>query len=142
MEKLIEEKGMSLNYKINGEMCSFESKEKLADFLKFSAMRKEKLLTVKSLDEEGQDYDHMQEILDLSYQAIPCIKGLQAMALYIQENGNFNDFDPVDISFLGIRCKELLDELVDIAEAAGEVYESDCKAQKLKSEKKKEVNDG
>ena len=132
MNKIIET--TSLNYKINGEVCSFKSKSELADFLNFCAIRKERLLTVESLDEKDLDYDHMQEILDLSYQAIPCIKGIQAMALYIQETGKFNDFNHLDISWLGIRRKELLDELMEIADAADEVYESDFKAQNLKSD--------
>jgi hypothetical protein len=134
MEKSRQAEGMSLNYKINGRMCSFKSVDELLNCLKNKAKILDEPLTVEPIGEEGRDYDHMQEILELTYQAIPCIKGLQAMAGYIQEHGNFIEYDTSDIVQLGLKCRELLDELMDIAEASEKVYESDWEASRVKAE--------
>jgi hypothetical protein len=125
-------KTQSLNYKINGLVCSFESKEKLSDHLN-TLIKLNEQLSVESLDPEVGCYDHMQEILELSYQAIPCLKGIQAMASCIQERGTFSDYKHYEITSLGLRCKEILDELMDISDASANVYENNCRAQKLKS---------
>ena len=91
-------------------------------------MKKTKILEpIKAVE---RDYDHMQEILDLTYQAIPCIKGIQAMACHIQMRGNFLSYDNSDINQLGLICRELLDKIMDIADAAEHVYESEWQAAK------------
>lgn len=134
MNDLAEKIGMSLNYKINGEMCSFKSGSELAEHLRFAITElKEPLLKVESLNPEIGSYDHMDEILELSYQAASYIKGIQAMASCIQESGNFNEYKHYDICSLAMRCSEALYELSDIADAAGHVYESDCQAQKMRN---------
>lgn len=142
MKKSGQEVGMSLNYKINGKVCSFESMDGLLDCLKIKAQFSNEPLTVEPINKEGRDYDHMQEILELTHQAIPCIKGLQAMAFYIQSSGNFVEYDTSDILGLGIKCKELLDELMGIAEASEEVYESDWQASRLKAERNRAADPG
>jgi hypothetical protein len=135
MEKSRQEVGMSLNYKINGRVCSFKSVDEFLNSLKMRAKILEEPLTVKPIGEDDGDYDHMQEILDLTYQAIPCIKGIQAMVSHVQREGNFIEYDTSDIVQLGLKCRELLDELMDIAEASEKVYESDWQVQKLKAER-------
>jgi len=90
-------------------------------------MKKTKMVEVKAA---VQDYDHMEEILELTYQAVPCIKGLQAMAGHIQSSGNFIEYDISDINHLGLICRDLLDKIMDIAEASENVYESEWKAAK------------
>lgn len=133
MEKSRNETGMSLTYKVNGAVRSFKTVDELLDHLKITAEILKEPLTVAPINEEGRDYDHMQEILELTYQAIPCIKGLQAMAGHIQTAGNFIEYDTTDIIFLGIRCKELMDELMSIAEASEDVYESDWRTSGAKA---------
>jgi len=123
----------SLNYKINGLVCSFESKEKLADYLN-TLIKLNKQLSVESLDPEVGHYDHMQEILDLSYQAMSCLKGIQAMATCIQESENFEDYKHHEITSLGIRCEEILNEIMNISDASMNVYENNCRAQRLQSQ--------
>lgn len=134
MEKPTQEAGMSLNYRINGEVISFKSKGEFADFLKSFASGHQEPLKVESLDRPGRDYDHMEEVLELSYQAIPCIKGLQAIAEQIHTSGSFRENNPDDIIRLSIRCRDLMDELMDIAAAAIPVYESDWGLSKMNRE--------
>lgn len=126
-----ESEDTSISYKINGTIHSFKSKEQLAELVKNAAIAFDGL-EVEPVSKQGEGYDHMQEILDLSYEAIPCIKGMQAMAMGIQQEGSFRQYSPTDIIELGIRCNKRLDEMMDIAEAAIDVYESDHKAQKAK----------
>jgi len=125
MEKAKELEGMSLNYKINGEICSFMNTTELVKHLNFLVVDLRKTLEVEPLDQQGLDYDHMQEIMGLTYKASGCIKGIDAIAECIQRHGTFTDYHPDNITWLGIMCKQLLDELMDIADASMEVYEGD-----------------
>ena len=97
MGKATHKEGMSLNYRINGEVNSFRSADKFLSCIKSVVVDQKELLKVEPLDDRCCDYDHMQEIMDLSFKAIPCIKGLQAMASRIQNEGNFNEYDPTDM---------------------------------------------
>ena len=135
MNNLAKENGMSLNYKINNQICSFKSEIELLDHLNLTITAlKEPLLMVESLDPKIGSYDHMDEIMELSYKAVSCLKGIEAMASCIQESGNFNEYKDHDIVSLAIRCGEILDELSDVADAAGAVYESNRRVQELRKE--------
>lgn len=126
--------GTSLTYKIDGEVCSFESVDELLNHLKTKVESLKEPLTVEPINRDGHDYDHMQEIMDLTYQIGSCIKGLRAMAEYIQRSGNFIEYAPIDIIELGMQCMDILDKLRSIAEASEDVYESDWKANKAEAE--------
>ena len=135
MNDLAKENSMSLNYKINNQICSFKSEIELLDHLNLTITAlKEPLLMVESLDPKIGSYDHMDEIIGLSYKAVSCLKGIEAMASCIQESGNFNEYKDHDIVSLAIRCGEILDEISAVADAAGPVYESNRRAEKGKSE--------
>jgi hypothetical protein len=102
MEKSRE--GMSLNYKINGEVTSFKTVDEFIDFLSVVAKHKSEPLTVEPLDVKGlSDYDHMDEIMERSTR-------------------------------LALRSRDLLEEIMDISTASEKVYESDRKAQRLRVE--------
>jgi hypothetical protein len=132
MEKTKQAEGV-MNYRVNGDMRSFKTVDELFELLENKVRILNEPLTVEPIKADGQDYDHMQEILDLTYQAIPCIKGLQAMAGHIQLSGKFLEYDISDINQLALRCRELLDEIMDIAEASEHVYESEWKAAAAKA---------
>jgi hypothetical protein len=83
MEKSRQAEGMSLNYKINGEVNSFKTVDELVNLLEFVARDMKEPLTVEPLDGKGLDYDHMQEILDRAYNADALVKGVMAVAMGI-----------------------------------------------------------
>jgi len=119
-----------MNYKINGEVMSFKSKEDLLKILHVIVDGKKEILEVEPLDRDCEDYDHMQEIMDLTYQALAFVKGITAVAAQIQGEGHFLNYNTTEITFLGIRCKELMDEIMEICDAAEEVYPEDWKKRK------------
>jgi len=134
MKKAMELEGMSLNYKINGEVNSFKSKDEFVKHINFVVTHLREPLEVEPLDQQGLDYDHMQEIMDLTYEVSACIKGIEAIAECIQRHGTFTNYQPDNITRLGIRCKELLDELMDIPDASIGVYEEDWAKRREKRE--------
>ena len=119
-----------MNYKINGEVMSFKSKEDLLKILHVIVDGKKEILEVEPLDRDCEDYDHMQEIMDLTYQALAFVKGITAVAAQIQGEGHFSNYNTTEIAFLGIRCKELMDEIMEIGDAAEEVYPEEWKKKK------------
>jgi hypothetical protein len=131
MEKSRE--GMSLNYKINGEVNSFKTVDELVDLLKFVTRDMKEPLTVEPLDVKGLDYDHMQEIMERSWEIEACVRGIAAMAERIQET-EFQDFNNCNMTRLALRSRDLLDEIMDIGEASEKIYESDRKAMNLRTE--------
>ena len=130
MENPNELEGMSLNYKINGDVCSFKSKAELAKHLNFVVTSLREPLEVEPLDRQGLDYDHMQKITDLTCETSACVKGIDAIAECIQRHGTFTNFSPSDIVWLGIMCRQLLGEIIDISEASESVYEEQWKAKR------------
>ena len=125
----------SCNYRINGEVVSFVSKEDFAKQLNFSAIHGKEPLTVEPLDSDMMYFDHMQEIADRGYEILSHVKGFIAMALAIQERGNFQNYNPCDISPCASRCSELIQEIHQITEAADRVYEVQWKIQNERAEK-------
>ena len=117
----------SCNYKINGEVMSFVSKEDFAKQLNFMVNQSKEPLTVEPLDSDGMYYDHMEEIADRGHEILSYAKGFIAMALAIQETGDFQSYAPYDILSCATRCSELIQEIQQIAEAAGRVYEEQAK---------------
>lgn len=137
MGKLRQEDGMSITYRINGQVESFKTTEEMLDVLKSTTVENEPL-TIEPIKNGTDDYDHMQEILELTYFAIPCLKGLQAMAANIQHRGSFIEYDTSDLMQMGIKCTEVIDEILSIAEAAEHVYESDRKINREKAERERD----
>jgi hypothetical protein len=125
-EKRIE--GVSLSYRINGELQSFESEDELTDFIKTRIICAPGTLEVKPI--EG-DFDHMQNIMTLSWKAAACVKGISAMANEIQSDGGFLNFNPTELNELAWLCRDFLDEIISTSEASMDVYEDDCKAREI-----------
>lgn len=132
MEKSRE--GMSLNYRINGEVNSFKTVDELVDLLKFVVRDQKEPLTVEPLDDDRVGYDHMQEIRERAWKAEACVKGIAAMAELIQTAEAFHEFNDCNMNSLASRCRDLMHEIMDIGEASEAVYESDCKARDLRAE--------
>lgn len=126
-----------LNYLIDGEPISFESKEAFAEYLKEQALNGFHSLqgmSVEPLSGPALDYDHMDEILQLTFALKASIKGIEAVAQAIQLRGTFNEYCPDDIIWMGIKSRDMLDELMDIAENSRECYEAKWKEANEKAE--------
>lgn len=124
---------MSLNYKIDGEVCSFKTKQDFIEFIQ-SYVKGNEALTVEPIGlDDHLGYDHMQEIKERAWEVEACVKGIAAMAELIQET-EFQDFNHCNMTCLAVRSCALLDEIMDIGQASAEVYESDRKARNLRAE--------
>jgi len=116
--------GKAINVKINGEFMSFCNKESYVDMVTFCATRHEEPIKIEPIGNKN-DYDHMQEIMDRCYEGESYLKGIGALATEIQRRGNFNEQSPLDINWLALRCKNLIDEILEISDAANNVYEAE-----------------
>jgi len=132
----MEEKAMSLNYRINGEVSSFKSKEDLASHLRAVIPIMKESLKVEPLYQSGPSfhYDHMQEILDLCYEALAYVKGIRVMADAIQEHGRFVTCSPDDIEELSLQVGKIMEDIYEIAAAASNVYEVNWKLREEEKE--------
>ncbi len=129
------------NYKVNGEVCHFETVDELLKFLTGIVKDLKEPLTVEPLDGKDFDYDHMQEILNRAYHADAIVKGIMGIALHVQEEGAFRTFGRDDIGSLATQCGDLMNQIFDIAEVARNIYQSECEAREKRREERKTAVD-
>lgn len=129
MKKSEQGNNESCNYRVNGAVMSFKSKEDFAKNLEFKIKHDDGPLTVEPLDSDESYYDHMQEVVDMGYSIVSITRGAIAIAYAIQEDGHFLNYSPCDISQCLTSCSKLISEIHDILDASDGVYEEQWKIQ-------------
>ena len=110
-----------MNYEINGRIMSFKDKEEMKGWVN-DLIDAGKSLEVAPFNQDV-DYDHMQAIMDLSFEAEACIKGIIAIATVIQEQNSFINQNPDCIQGLGIRINDVISKIMEIAEETKMPYQ-------------------